>query len=788
MSRDQAETISKPLRALLETGSMAGLTDAELIERFTASRDSGAEAAFAALVSRHGPMVLGTCRLLIGDPHTAEDAFQAVFMVLARRAGSIRRPELLGPWLHGVAAKVARKARRRADRRRRREKTEVEMIDVESTGSDTAACSIRDEEAAAVNEEIGRLPERYRRAVVLCHFEGLTHAEAARRLGCAPGTVSSLVSRARELLRARLGRRGLTAGSLALIASLEPKMAAAAVPPLLERATIQAALCFATKRAAALGIVSPSAALLAGECLKSMTLNKLAIAGLLVMTLGVAVAAGGFAAAIPRAIEPHQSRAQKQDNVGNAPPRMPSPSLPGAVGEPPRWLEGPAPIDIAAFFAAPPPEENAAPRYLDALFEFGRYVEVCFPEGADRQSRAAAVEQRLARFFPVFQSWSKDPSSVPAATIDAVVSEFDTGFRKLDWAQQRPRCVFQTGIGATARIPHAQVVSNVIRVARLKVNRELERGELDAAVRDLARVLRLTRDLLPRGVMITGIVSASADRGATEGVVLPLLTSKGLTVEHCDRILALLLEHEARSVDAYSEGLRAEYVSNRATSARSDLRARSAAQGMGEPSAIKQVRRSSPNLLSRSSCRCWRGMRPCPSPRPASGSSPSPGDSCLSRNVQDLDTLMARTTPDELASQVIKLNELYRGLLSVSEGTVLEQIRKSTVRPHSLDERGSSNASDPGHLIRGIQVVRTSPGQREGPDSHRAGACRSAAMAAFPQWRSGAVNRSRSQGCRAPVCPNRSLRRATDPVHDFRWTADGLLGGAGRPRRRWSRR
>ena len=228
----------------------------------------------------------------------------------------------------------------------------------------------------------------------------------------------------------------------------------------------------------------------------SMALYKVAIAGLLVMTLGVALAAGGFAVAIPRAVEPRQSRAQKQENVGNARPKTLSPLLPGAVVQPPRWLDGPAPFDMAAFFATPPPEENAAPRYLEALFEFGREVEVCFPEGADRQSRARAIEQRLARFWPIFQSWSKDPSSVPTATIDAMVSEFDTGFRKLDSAQQRPRCVFQTGIGAIARIPHAQVVSNVVRVARMKVRRELERGELDVALRDLARLLRLSRDLL----------------------------------------------------------------------------------------------------------------------------------------------------------------------------------------------------------------------------------------------------------------------------------------------------
>jgi RNA polymerase sigma factor (sigma-70 family) len=188
---------------------MTGMTDGELVERFAARRDAGGDAAFALLVARHGPMVLGVCRQILGDEHAAEDAFQAVFLVLARRAGSIRRPDLLGPWLHGVAVRIARKARSQAERRRHRERSEVEMTCVESPGDGPEPWPIRAEEAAAIHEEIGRLPERYRRAVVLCHFEGLTHGEAARRLGCAPGTVGSLVSRARELLRDRLARRGL---------------------------------------------------------------------------------------------------------------------------------------------------------------------------------------------------------------------------------------------------------------------------------------------------------------------------------------------------------------------------------------------------------------------------------------------------------------------------------------------------------------------------------------------------------------------------------------------------
>ena len=107
MPRGQSQVVPKPLRELLDTGSMAGTTDGQLVERFAASRDSGGEAAFAALVSRHGPMVMGVSRHLVGDPHAADDVFQAVFLVLARRARSIRQPELLGPWLHGVTTRIS---------------------------------------------------------------------------------------------------------------------------------------------------------------------------------------------------------------------------------------------------------------------------------------------------------------------------------------------------------------------------------------------------------------------------------------------------------------------------------------------------------------------------------------------------------------------------------------------------------------------------------------------------------------------------------------------------------
>ena len=236
----------------------------------------------------------------------------------------------MAPWRNDQDQRV--KGAYQAYRRRRHLNSEIDMKDIESPAGQATNRSIYNEDLAAVHEEVGRLPERYRRAVVLCHFEGLTHAEAARRLGCAPGTVGSLVSRARDMLRTRLARRGLSAGALVLAASLEPRMATAAIPLALERDTIQAALCFATRRTAAAGIVSTPAVLLARGTLTSMSLSKLATAGSLVV--------GGSGLQPWRLDSPPGCREtpsrgcrdlRSQEKVGDERLRAPLPSLPAAV-------------------------------------------------------------------------------------------------------------------------------------------------------------------------------------------------------------------------------------------------------------------------------------------------------------------------------------------------------------------------------------------------------------------------------------------------------------------------
>src|SRR5215207_601744 len=239
-------------------------TDRELVRAFAATRD---EAAFAEIVRRHGPMVLAVCRRVLADAPEADDAFQAVFIVLARRAGSVGRPERLGGWLHGVAVRCARRARAAAASRRAKEHP---MSDV---AAPAAADPLWADARTVLDEEIGKLPEKLRAPLVLCELEGLGRAEAAEQLGVPEGTLSSRLARAKEALRSRLVRRGL-APTLVGVGLILSQAKAAAVPP----ALFDAAVGLATGvPAAGAGVVSAAAAGLAQKELTAMFVKKLVL-------------------------------------------------------------------------------------------------------------------------------------------------------------------------------------------------------------------------------------------------------------------------------------------------------------------------------------------------------------------------------------------------------------------------------------------------------------------------------------------------------------------------------
>ncbi len=255
-------------------GTASGLGEGALLRRFADGRD---EAAFEALVTRHGPMVLGTCRRILADPHDVDDAFQATFLVLARKAGSIRDGDRLGPWLHGVARRVATRSRTLSARRAARERPGAE--ERASAGADPSSELV--ELRAALDEELARLPEKYRAPLVLCYLEGLTHDEAAVQLSWPVGTVRSRLARGRDRLRSRLTRRGLSPS--------------AAVPAILPAPAIPEVLISSTVRiATAAGSVPAHVASLAKGALIAMMWHKLR--GIAAVGLLAGLAAGGAGA------------------------------------------------------------------------------------------------------------------------------------------------------------------------------------------------------------------------------------------------------------------------------------------------------------------------------------------------------------------------------------------------------------------------------------------------------------------------------------------------------------
>jgi RNA polymerase sigma factor (sigma-70 family) len=263
------------LNTLAHVGVAGNLSDAQLLDRFLARNGEAASAAFEALVTRHGPMVLDVCRHVLRDHHEAQDAFQAAFLVLASRAGTIRRRDALAGWLLGVARRVA--LRSRADLARRRVS--------EGRAAQERACHDGDlpESWPELHEEIDMLPARYREPVVLCYLEGLNTDAAALRLGCPRGTVLSRLSRARERLRGRLIRRGLAPLGGPLTPGLYPDAAPAAIPPGLVPATVRASLVFAEQPVSTAVLVSIRAIALAGKVVYAMTVSKLKVLGAAVL-------------------------------------------------------------------------------------------------------------------------------------------------------------------------------------------------------------------------------------------------------------------------------------------------------------------------------------------------------------------------------------------------------------------------------------------------------------------------------------------------------------------------
>jgi RNA polymerase sigma factor (sigma-70 family) len=258
----------RQIQTLFNVGTVGGLTDGQLLERFTAGTGEAAELAFAALIERHGPMVLRVCQSVLREPHDAQDAFQATFLVLVRKAGSIRKRDSLSSWLHGVACRIAACAQAATARRARHERKAA------AGAASVVADRDPDDLASVLHEELDRLPEKYRAPIVLCYLESLTHEQAAQRLRWPVGTVRSRLARGREQLRGRLTRRGLALSVGLLEGALVAETARAALPATLAGVTAEAAVRYASGRLVATGVASAAVAFLAEGAMKTMFVAK----------------------------------------------------------------------------------------------------------------------------------------------------------------------------------------------------------------------------------------------------------------------------------------------------------------------------------------------------------------------------------------------------------------------------------------------------------------------------------------------------------------------------------
>jgi RNA polymerase sigma factor (sigma-70 family) len=335
MAHAQLTAVLRHIHRLAAAENYKDLTDGQLLDCFVSQRD---EAAFAVLVRRHGPLVWRVCRRVLRHEQDSEDAFQATFFVLARKAGSIRKREALVSWLHGVAYRMAMSAKREAARRREREET-AQALSENRLGQELAWREL----LAVLEEEIQRLPEQYRAPFLLCCVEERSRAEVAHQLGLKEGTVWSRLSRARKLLQHQLAARGVELSAVLGAAAVAEQPGRAAVPVLLIKSTIKAALQYAAGGSAAAGIASAKVAVLAEGVMQTMFTSKLKItiallfAAATVTGTGVATYEAARAQQAPAAqpaAQPSRSRAVPVQEQESANQLVVSGRVVNADGEP----------------------------------------------------------------------------------------------------------------------------------------------------------------------------------------------------------------------------------------------------------------------------------------------------------------------------------------------------------------------------------------------------------------------------------------------------------------------
>jgi RNA polymerase sigma factor (sigma-70 family) len=405
MRTQQLRPVIQQLRSAAAAADCAGLSDAELLGRYAAGRE---EAAFELLVWRHAGLVLGVCRRVLRHEQDALDAFQATFMALAKRARSIGRRESVGGWLYKVAYRVALRAKARAATRAAREQPLGELSPTSQAADPCTEAGWR-ELRQALDEQVRRLPEKYRVVFVLRCLAGKSSAEAARELRCPVGTVESRLARARERLRAALGRRGFVVPAALLSTGLIGNAVSAGVAPALVSSTIRAALLFAAGQTATAGAASAQAALLAKGVLKTMFLTKLKCGAAVLVVVGVLGLAGSGAL---------QSQAGDEGPKlsGESPQKRATAAQPGNADRPVdnalEDLQGQVEV-----LASIDKDRKAAAREL-------AFLERARQDLLERLAPGQARDRELARLDKLAESWRKKLRPVPR---DGVITEVVPG-------------------------------------------------------------------------------------------------------------------------------------------------------------------------------------------------------------------------------------------------------------------------------------------------------------------------------------------------------------------------
>jgi RNA polymerase sigma factor (sigma-70 family) len=315
MTTNPMTTFIQQLRRAVLVRDGAGLTDGQLLTRFIENRD---EAAFAAILRRHGSMVWGVCRRLLRNHHDAEDAFQATFLVLTRKAASVSPREMVANWLYGVAYTTARRVQVATSKRRLKEKQVTEMPEAETVPQHFWA-----DLQPLLDQELSGLPDKYRTVILLCDLEGKTRTEAAGQLGCPEGTVAGRLARARVMLAKRLARYGLAMSGGALAALLSER-AAASVPASVVFSTITAAGFFAAGPAAS-GAISLKVTALTQGVLRSMLLTKLKVAtGIVLVIVALSLGTAVGVSTLPARAQEQKELARRRERQPQAAPEKKS--------------------------------------------------------------------------------------------------------------------------------------------------------------------------------------------------------------------------------------------------------------------------------------------------------------------------------------------------------------------------------------------------------------------------------------------------------------------------------